>query len=196
MSDFTAANYTLGQFNAAVKLLQKQSGHEDAFERFLRGELVISEVQPAPEPVLDFTIQVDRTIRPTYPDWMKEVKHPELECSGLASYDLHSLGLWLHDKQKTGTVEGNTIYKELKKDNALENCLNLQDFLAIQAKGIEVFRALFKGKAVFAWKSVVLDRGGNLRVPCLVEREGEVVLYWRWLGHDWSSSIPALRFAK
>ncbi len=43
MSDFTAANYTLGQFNAAVKLLQKQSGHEDAFERFLRGELTVSE---------------------------------------------------------------------------------------------------------------------------------------------------------
>ncbi|MCE9585274.1 hypothetical protein K8Q94_01465 [Candidatus Nomurabacteria bacterium] len=192
MSEFAMADLTGGQLNAIVK---KLGGHDGAL-RFLRGELVVFEVQPAPELVLDFTIQVDRTIRPTYPDWMKELKHPELELAGPASYDLQSLELWLHDKQKSGTVEGNAIYKELKRTDALENCLNLQDLLAIQAKGIETFRKLFAGKAVFAWKSVVLDRYGSLGVPCLVERDGEVVLRWRWLGDSWSSHDPALRFAK
>ncbi|MFH1046781.1 MAG: hypothetical protein V1738_00620 [Patescibacteria group bacterium] len=41
-SDFASADYTAGQLNAIVKILKKQAG-ENAPERFLRGELVVSE---------------------------------------------------------------------------------------------------------------------------------------------------------
>jgi len=72
----------------------------------------------------------------------------------------------------------------------------LQDGLAIQAKGIAVFRKLFAGKAVFLWGSVVQDRRGRLLVPYLYENGDEVRLDWGWLGNDWFSSNPALRFSK
>ena len=36
-------------------------------------------------------IRVNRAIRPTYPDWVKEVLHPELENSGPAEYDVGQL---------------------------------------------------------------------------------------------------------
>jgi len=42
MSDFASLKYTAGQLNAVVKLLQKQGG-EQGVERFLRGELIVSE---------------------------------------------------------------------------------------------------------------------------------------------------------
>lgn len=165
-------------------------------QNFLGG-LNPSKPEPAPEPQLDFFVRVDRSVKPSYPDWMRKVMHPELELAGLAEYDLSQVEQWLHDDQKNGSVEGNTIYKRLKKDNVLASCLNLQDGLAIQKKGIAVFRKLFSGKSVFLWGSVVQDRNGDLYVPYLYERYGGVVVRWHWLHSDcWDSSSPALRFGK
>ncbi len=42
-TEFASANYTAGQLNAVIKLIRKQAG-EDGPERFLRGELVVSEL--------------------------------------------------------------------------------------------------------------------------------------------------------
>jgi hypothetical protein len=152
---------------------------------------------PAPESPLDFIVRVDRSVKPTYPDWFKKLEHPELECSGPAEYNLQTgVQEWLHDDQKNGVVVGNTIYTRLKDTNALASCLNLQDGLAIQAKGIAVFRKLFGGKAVFLWGSVVRYRDGDLLVPYLYERGDKVVVDWFWLDLNFSSSNPALRFGK
>src|SRR3989344_556295 len=74
--------------------------------------------------------------------------------------------------------------------------LGLVDLLAIQAKGIKVFRKLYQGKVVFGWKSVIELRGGDLFVPCLYEGGGRGVLGWRWLDSHWLSHRPALRFRK
>lgn len=41
-TEFASANYTVGQLNAMVKLLKKQAG-EDGPERFLRGEITVTE---------------------------------------------------------------------------------------------------------------------------------------------------------
>lgn len=192
--DFASQNLTAGQLNAIVKNL----GGEEGALKFLRGELVVQPVvipEPPPEPVLDFIVRVDRSVKPTYPDWFKKLEHPELECSGPAEYNLQEgVEQWLHDDQKRGSVVGNTIYKNLQKGDNLVNCLNLQDGLAIQAKGIAVFRKLFAGKAVFLWGSVVQNQSGYFHAPYLVERGGEVVLGWGWLGDDWDSRRPALRF--
>ena len=194
--DFASQNLTAGQLNAIVKNL----GGEEGALKFLRGELTVQPAvipEPPPEPVLDFLVRVDRSVKPNYPDWMKKVMHPELELAGPAEYNLQDgVEQWLHDDQKRGSVVGNTIYKHLQKGDGLANCLNLQDGLAIQAKGIAVFRKLFAGKAVFLWGSVVQSRDGYLDVPYLIGDGGEVVVIWSWLGHRWDSDGPALRFSK
>ena len=144
----------------------------------------------------NLVIHVDRSVTPSYPDWMKQVMHPELANTGSAEYDISSVKLWLHpDQDNGGTTTGKVIYKHLEDNEMLQSCLNLQDGLAIQAKGIESFRKHFSGKAVFLWGSVVRGRYGRLRVPYLVERDGRVVVRWDWLGRDWLGRDPALRFA-
>lgn len=170
------------------------------FRLVLDGHAAITPIvrpEPVPEPPLDFLVRVDRTVRPTYPAWFKKLMHPKLELAGPAEYDLQTgVQEWLHDGQKNGIVVGKTIYKHLQKGDALATCLNLQDGLAIQAKGIAVFRRLFGGKAVFLWGSVVQSRFGNLRVPCLCKDGDKVVVFWHWLGDRWDSLDPALRFSK
>lgn len=148
----------------------------------------------APPPSLDTIVRVDRSVRPTYPDWVKEVKHPELECTGPAEFDLANLEQWLHDGQQGGGyVTGNAIYDHLKANGMLESCLSLQDGLAIQQKGIEAFR--FGGKAGFLWRSVVLRRGGGLDVPYLYGSDGRVMVDWDFLARGWYGHGPALRLA-
>ena len=183
--------------DVSVEAVLNKLGGVVGAKRFLADEFVLVEAtkpEPPPEPVLDFIVRVDRSAKPTYPDWFKKLEHPELELAGPAEYDLNTVSQWLHDDQKNGSVQGNTIYKHLQKGDALATCLNLQDGLAIQQKGIAVFRKLFVGKAVFLWGSVVQGRDGSLDVPCLCESGGKVVVFWYWLGFDWFSSNPALRF--
>ncbi|MEI8249076.1 MAG: hypothetical protein WCG07_01095 [Candidatus Taylorbacteria bacterium] len=164
-----------------------------------RGEAeLVLKTKPAPEPeqVIDSIIRVNRSIRPSYPDWMEEVMHPELETIGPAEYDGTKLEQWLHDGQKDGKwIEGNKIYAHLKKTDMLKTCLGLRDLEEIQKKGIAYFRKHFAGKAVFGWASVVRHRRGNLRVPYLCEGGDEVILDWDWLGSYWHSLHPALRHA-
>lgn len=144
----------------------------------------------------DLIIRVDRSLKPNYPDWMEKLMHPELEFAGPAEYSLDEVDQWLHDDQKCGPVIGYTIYKYLQKGNELATCLNLQDGLAIQQKGIAVSRHLFPGKliGVCLWGSVVQDCRGRLSLPYLFGLGGEVVLDWDWLVNPWRSKLSALRF--
>lgn len=150
-----------------------------------------------PEPVLDFLVRVDRSVKLSYPDWFKKLEHPELECTGPAEYDLRmAVQQWLANGQERG-ITGDRIHTQLKKDNVLASCLNLQDGLAIQQKGIVVFRKLFANKAVFLWGSVVQDRFGNLYVPYLFDGVRVVVDWcWIWMGGSFNSNDPALCFSK
>ena len=195
----TTMKYASLDLGTVEAVFNKLGGLEGAAQ-FLRDELTLvsqPKPEPPPEPVLDFLVRVDRSVKPSYPDWFKKLEHPELECSGPAEYDLQTgVQEWLHDEQKRRSVQGNTIYKHLTDTNALASCLNLQDGLAIQQKGIAVFRKLFGGKAVFLWGSVVQDRNGDLDVPCLCGHGDRVVVYWHWLDDDWDSNNPALRFGK
>ncbi len=164
-----------------------------------RGEAeLILKVKPAPEPgpVIDSIIRVDRSIRPTYPDWVKTVMHPELEPLGPAEYDIAEVEQWLHEGQKDGKwIEGNNIYAHLKEIDTLKTCLGLRDLEEIQKKGIAFFRKHFGGKAVFGWSGVVRLRHGDLCVPYLCGFGDRVVLYWSWLGLGWDGDYPALRHA-
>ncbi len=149
------------------------------------------------EPPLDFIVKVDRSVKILYPDWMKKLMHHKLENTGPVEYDLSKqVELWLHKDQKNHVVSGNIIYDFLKTNKLLENCLNLQDGLAIQQKGIKVFCKLFQEKAVFLWKSVVRNQHSDILVPYLIKISDNVVLHWRLLDNRWDSNNPAFRFRK
>ena len=186
---FTAEHLTkLGQYPNLGDILLVLEG---------RAKIVAIPVETSTPVFVDNIIRVDRSLRPTYPEWVRIVMHPELEATGPAEYDATSLEQWLHDGQKNGGwVKGEKIYEHLEEKKMLESCLGLVDLIAIQAKGIDFFRQHFAGKAVFAWKSVVRGRNDDLGVPYLYGVGGEVVLGWFWLGNDWDGSLPARRFAK
>ena len=149
-----------------------------------------------PEPEIDPMIRADCSVRPSYPDWVKTVMHPELENAGPAEYSAESIEQWLHDGQKDGKwTSGKNVYAHLKETGDLKNHLGLRDLEEIQKKGIAFFRKHFAEKAVFGWASVVWDRHGRLRVPYLYGSGGEVVLRWDWLDSDWDGCNPALRHA-
>lgn len=196
--DFASQNLTAGQLNAIVKIL----GGEEGALKFLRGEHVVQPAvipEPPPEPVLNFIVRVNRSVKPTFNHGIftsRWLDKPELECLGPAEYNLQDgVVEWLHDDQKRNSVDGNTIYSHLKKNDALATCLNMQDGLAIKERGIAVFHKLFAGKAVFLWKSVI--RGDcDWRVPYLHIEGNEVVLGAFNLDDHWFSCHPALRFSK
>lgn len=167
------------------------------FKLVVEGSATIVPVAPKEEIPVSTIVHVDRSIRPTYPDWVKKVLHPELENTGPTDYDLASqISLWLHDKQKNGGVTtGNVIYDALKQ-SGIESCGNLQDAVAIKKLGVATFKKVFGSNVVYFWKSVVRRHDGDLHVPYLCVRDGMVVLGWDWLGRDWSDDYPAVRFAK
>ena len=145
--------------------------------------------------VPDFTIQVDRATRPTYPKWFEGLINPELEQTGPIQYDLRrDVQPWLHDQQKkkSEAVKGYLVYKHLKRTGALTSCLNLQDGLAIMQKGVDVFRSLFKGKTPPLWGSVVQRSPGELRVPCLFDHDVAIVIMWVSLAFSLSIDEPTL----
>ncbi|KKR45161.1 MAG: hypothetical protein UT80_C0042G0013 [Parcubacteria group bacterium GW2011_GWC1_40_13] len=144
----------------------------------------------------DNIIRVDRSVRPSYPYWIKTVIHPELEKIGPSKYDISLVKQWLHKDQKNGRcIRGNKIYTHFKVTDTLKTCLGLRDLEEIQKKGIVFFREHFQCKAVFGWKSVLWDSNGNLNVPYLHEDGGSVVIRWKWLDSDWNDGNPALRIA-
>lgn len=145
----------------------------------------------------DTIIRVDRSIRPVYPSWVKQVMHLELENTGPAEYDLFQLELWLHEDQKNGgRIEGHKLYEYLKNNKMLESCLSLRDGEEIQKKGLTTFRKFFGGKAIPLWKSVVQRVDGSVSVPCLVEDDERVAVFWLWLVDDWDDDCPAARLAR
>ncbi|MCI0619558.1 hypothetical protein L0Y40_00785 [Candidatus Wolfebacteria bacterium] len=178
--------------------MQKWIGDPSGLQKALLDGLWPSEVVRAPEPVLDFTVRVNRfVVLPNWadPNWLTQ-DFMSLQTMAPAEYDLRSgVEQWLHDDQKTGMVKGQRIYDHLKATSALANQLGLTDLLAIQKMGIVVFRKLFGGNAVFGWRSVVRSRVNHgLDVPFLCASCVEVVLGWVWLDRDFRASDPGLRF--
>src|SRR3989344_1804540 len=83
---FVTARVYPGDMNALVKNLMRQmkiDNPNEAVRRVNSGEWIVSEsVQTAsPEPVLDFIMRVDRSVKPSYPDWIKGLMNPELELA-------------------------------------------------------------------------------------------------------------------
>ena len=92
-----------------------------------------------PELSADPLIRVDRTIRPTYPDWVTKVLHPDLEATGPSEFNVATLDHWLHPNQKAGVSKGKVIFEHLKQNGMLASCLGLRDLEEIQEKGLAFF---------------------------------------------------------
>ena len=185
------ANLDLGTIEATFNIL----GGIEGAARLRRGELILVEAPPKSEFPLDFVIHVDRKVKPTYPDWAKKLKHPEWECSGPIEYNLkNEVEQWFFEMQKYQSVHGSRIYTHLKDSSTLVWCLNLQDGLAIQKKGLAMFRKLFEWKELFLWGSIVENHDGKLLVPYLYDFHEEVTMDWHCLDGYWDFRRPALRF--
>ncbi len=171
--------------NGWTKSIVQRLGGVARADAFLRGELAVCEKSPR-------LLFVDRSIKATYPDWMKEVLHPELEMTGPTHLDPVCAPLYFHPKQKNGgVIEGNKLYAFLKETGLIEHSLSLRDGEELQ-KNPQLFPEAWKGKYVFLWKSVVQRRDGNLLVPFVCWLDGQVFLDWRWLGLGWyGDSNPA-----
>lgn len=156
-----------------------------------------AKLTPVHEPEINTLIRINRALKPAYPDWVKEVIHPELEGVGPAEYDMTKVELRLHDDQKDGGyTTGHKIYEHLKATDSLKNCFGLDDALAIQKNGIAAFRKVFGNKVVVCWRSVVGDQSGYLNVPYVYDRGGKVVVDWNWLGSYFDGYDPAGCFAQ
>jgi len=195
------SKYNVSVEGVSVEAVFNKLGGVEGSKLLLSDELVVVPKAPrASELLLDFTVRVDRSfvVLPSWadPSWLTQ-EFMGLQTTGPAEYNLRDdVEQWLHPDQPS-VVRGDAIYKALKHDNALTDQLGPADLLAIQAKGIAVFRKLFAGKAVFGWKSVVRSRvNRSLYVPYLYESGDKVVLDWFWLGNGWFSCDPALRFRK
>jgi hypothetical protein len=147
----------------------------------------------------DFAVRVPRSTILTYPEWLVGFQHNDLYFVGPREYNLVELSCWLHPAQRSGEVSGELIYSHLKETNALPNCIGLADLLAIQEKGIAVFRVLrlvFRCEVLPGWRSVGVDKEGNLHVPFLCENnKGNILLFWQRVDNlKYSSVSPAFLF--
>lgn len=176
-----------GGMNAVENFLKKQEriqkfGHPDS-------GFVYRHEQPEPEPdetAEDF-VAVDRSIMPAYPspDSIREIVFPDIESGGPPSFHIKKLLRFkdFFDKDENmGSLVG--VYQALKASNYIRACLNLQDLVAIQKKGLPFFRRYFQGKQVFGWRTVVY-REWTLdivaAVVTLCENEGRVELGWEYM---------------
>ena len=151
------------------------------------------------EKILDFKVRVNPSKVLKYPKFKKELCDPVLEIKEPYEYDLVlHVDLWLHqDQHGHKKVSGYVIYDYLKTHDELQNHLNFGDLLAIQAKGVEVFRQLYANKAVYAWASVIHGDNGNLYVPYMCAYLDDVVMKWRCLSNATLDSLsPGLFFKK
>lgn len=139
-------------------------------------------------------VTVDRTILPTYPEWMDEILCPEYESTGPAEFDVAKLERWVHPDQAYRTVNGTVCYDYLMGHDLLKDCLSLRDLEEIKEKGIVFFRKYFEGKAVIGWKSVMRASTGTFFAPSLFENDDQVLICWNWLDHELFVDFPAFSY--
>jgi hypothetical protein len=141
------------------------------------------------------TVRVDRSVELSYPAWVKNLAHPELESTGMAEYDLAKVSCWVHPIQRDDWFRSRSIYEHLKRNNMLESCLGLHDGLEIQKMDMSLFLKIFGYSLhLYLWRSVAESVDGRFMVPSLVALPSQLQIYWEWLGEDLNSYRPAVRF--
>ena len=164
--------YSDATFGLAEAVFNKLGGMEGA-QRFLRGdaEVVIK------------THTIDCDANPYVPDGWKVEEHIK---GGELVWNPDEVELYLCDKQKGGTIEGNELRKLLKDKPVLNACV--LDYLLANP---QLIPEEWKGKAVFFWGTIYRHSRGLLCVRFLYWYDGG--WYWshNWLGCSWVDDDPA-----
>ncbi len=131
-------------------------------------------------------ITVDRSIPPTYPEWMKTPVDPELSRSGPPSFNLAKVEAYLHPWQiGGGIIFGPEFHLHLKDTGIINRCLSLRD-------GEEIVKAVAEKRVkwpekfcdenlrLYLWKDAAWDLNPHIRVPILSYFDGRVSIGWNW----------------
>lgn len=178
-------------------------------EVLMRGLVKLNEIQLYPdgacicervswkkEVPLDIVISnVDRTVDLNHRD-NTSILLPDLQLIGPREYNLRSVGLYLHDKQREygDHIQGTALYKHLQDTDSLKYCLGIHDARKISEIRIRDFREHFGNMIVFCWKSVVEDLHGGLSVPAITTSYDKVVVVRYCLSQKMYNGNPALVF--
>ncbi len=100
--------------------------------------------------------------------------------------DPAKITLYLTEKQKNSSVNGNKLRKELKDQPVLN--ANVLDFYLANP---HLIPEDWKGKYVFFWGTIYRGRGGYLFVRYLGWDGGRWGWDYDWLGHGWDADCPA-----
>jgi hypothetical protein len=102
-NDFAAAPYTIGQLNALVKMMKKQAG-DNAVERFLSGQLKVSELWHEENGIIYFSVTSNGV---TGSEWVKR-----LESKGIVLNDRAIELLFYALKPSNGITTRIAVLKE------------------------------------------------------------------------------------
>lgn len=133
----------------------------------------------------DSIVYVDRSKKPTYPNFVKRLMHPEMECKGpdKINLDFGDKKPWFEDdvikiKRKL-VILGQENYGRLNEEvETIVSAISLQEGLAIQERGIVMFRKFFGGKYLLLSSSLALHRDGSFIAPFLFIHDDTVNMGW------------------
>jgi hypothetical protein len=159
----------------------------------------------------DILIQTDRSITPEYPPFVKRLFAPELEHTGPAEYNTTTDLVVKSLKTKPGfkILVASDVGTTLLQHHYLQACLGIHDGLAIQAKGIETFRALKASlnlQEIHLWRSIasegapvepgILFGQPNSYLPILTEKDNSVVIEYKPFSDcRWFKMVDIVLFA-
>lgn len=147
------------------------------------------------EQTAGLVIAVNRSVRPVYPPLIKRIMVPELESTGPDRFDVSVDLTVLTCAARPGykLVVAQDVAHYLIQQRMLPACLGIHDGIAIQNKGIEVFRAIkniLQLDEIHLWRSIGADGTGSVEpgmvfglpsgyLPTVLERDNAVVIEWR-----------------
>ena len=191
---FASANYTAGQLNAIVKLLQQQGNGQDAPDRYLRGELVVSEPVRRWEErdgVIYLTVTSDGT---TGSEWITRLEKNDFHISNyvkqlLCSSDFQPTsgvicqiailkGMIFSDKDRvTKKIRAYTSERNFSKPNAEVACLIRENFSDEEIKAMGLIW-------IITMHEPIKDSDGDLYLLNANRDHGG-----RWLNADYGNPV-------
>ena len=144
------------------------------------------------EPSERSLIRVDRSSRLEYPFFKKSLRYPHYENVGPPCYSALTTALWLDDNQSKGKpTDGHSLQNDLERTGLLRWCASLHDLLEIK-RNYSIFVRDFPSSSIVAWKSVIVNEGEVMFVPCLKMVTGRLYIRYLPLGFAFGTSTGAL----
>ncbi len=110
----------------------------------------------------------------------------EHKKSGKMILDFSKINFYLSEAQKTGSIVGRNLRKELKGKKVFNACV--LDYLLANP---HIISEDWKRKVIFFWGTIFRSTDGYLCVRCLVWDGGEWRSDYNWLGNRFNGYNPA-----